>query len=292
MSLMQRVDVHQHLWPAQLVDALRARSKPPYLRDWTLTTAGEPPYEVDPQDHDPKRRADLDPDTRIIMSLSTPLGIEALDPHEGRPLLDAWHTGVGESPFDAWVAVSEIDPDLDGLRALLDDGFVGLQVSATALRSPRALEHLAPVLRVCERADAAVLVHPGPCAPTDGAPEWWAAVVDYPAQLQAAWWSWHAVGRTLLPTLRICFAAGAGLAPAHRERLEARGGGRLDADHGVFVDTSSYGRLGLDALRGSVGLDAIVLGSDRPYAEPIDALLDDADRAAIAVTNPARLLTG
>ena len=30
------IDVHQHLWPDELVDRLRARSKAPYLRGWTL----------------------------------------------------------------------------------------------------------------------------------------------------------------------------------------------------------------------------------------------------------------
>jgi len=46
------VDVHQHLWPDELVDRLRARSRAPYLRGWTLHTDGEPPYDVDPAGHD------------------------------------------------------------------------------------------------------------------------------------------------------------------------------------------------------------------------------------------------
>jgi hypothetical protein len=36
MMGLDAVDVHQHLWPVQLVDRLRARSRPPYLRGWTL----------------------------------------------------------------------------------------------------------------------------------------------------------------------------------------------------------------------------------------------------------------
>ena len=50
------VDVHQHLWPAPLVDRLRARARTPYLRGWTLYTRGEPAYEVDPSQHDVQRR--------------------------------------------------------------------------------------------------------------------------------------------------------------------------------------------------------------------------------------------
>ena len=34
------VDVHQHLWPPALLDALRARSAPPFLRGWTLSPRG------------------------------------------------------------------------------------------------------------------------------------------------------------------------------------------------------------------------------------------------------------
>ena len=57
----------------------------------------------------------------------------------------------------------------------------------------------------------------------------------------------------------------------------------------TYVDTSSYGRQGIDALTRVLGIDVIVLGSDRPYAEPADAQLGDAARHAISVTNPRRL---
>jgi hypothetical protein len=60
----------------------------------------------------------------------------------------------------------------------------------------------------------------------------------------------------------------------------------------VYVDTSSYGRQGIDALVRALGLDPIVLGSDRPYAGPTDPQLGEAAWHAISVTNPARLLKG
>ena len=53
------VDVHQHVWPGPLVEELRRRSRPPRLDGWTLITAGEPPFAVDPADHDVRRRAAL-----------------------------------------------------------------------------------------------------------------------------------------------------------------------------------------------------------------------------------------
>lgn len=291
-----RVDVHQHLWPPTLLDQLRRRTRAPMMRGWTLHTEGEAPYNVTAADHDPVRRAQLDAGTStVLVSLSTPLGIEALDPGAAQPLLDAWHAGVLElpAPFRGWAAVSEIDPDVGGLKDLLTSGFVGLQISASTFATPAAIEKIVPVLMLCEQLGRPVLVHPGP-VPVSGetVPAWWAAVVEYPAQLQRAWWAWHVAGRAMLPELRLCFVAGAGLAAVHHERFAARGGGRLVVDDDVFVDTSSYARQGIDALTRALGIDVIVLGSDRPYAEPAELHLGDAARHAVCVANPRRLLEG
>jgi hypothetical protein len=290
------VDVHQHLWPPEFVDALRARNTAPRLVGWTLHLAGEPPYTVDPAAHEPHRRSGLDRDIgRIVLGLSSPLGIEDLLPDDAEPLLLAWHKGILSLPeaFVAWAAVSHVEPDLSGLRALLDEGFVGLQVPANRMATPQAIESLAEVLRVCEQAGRPVLVHPGPVtSAASGTPAWWAPVVDYATQLQTAWWAWQAVGRSLLPHLRICFVAGAGLAPLHYERSAARGGPEWRADPDVFVDTSSYGRVGLDSLVRVLGVDALVLGSDRPYSAPTDPGLGAAATHAVRVANPRRLLQG
>ncbi len=293
---VRATDVHQHLWPAELLDALRRRSAPPMLRGWTLYTDNEPPFRVTPADHDATARAALDADRgRVLVSLSTPLGIEALAPDDAQPLLDAWHRGVGDlpAPFLGWAAVGDVEPDLDGLKGLLTGGFVGVQLSAAQLMSPTAIEACAPVLARCAELDRPVLVHPGPVrSPLADPPAWWAAVVDYPAQLHAAWWAWRCAGRALVPKLRICFAAGAGLAPLHHERFTGRGGGRQVVDRNVFVDTSSYGRQAIDGLTRALGIDVIVLGSDRPYGEPAVLHLGDAAQFAVCSANPDRLLEG
>ena len=39
-----------------------------------------------------------------------------------------------------------------------------------------------------------------------------------------------------------------------------------------------------------LGIDALVLGSDRPYGEPLAEFLGDAATHAVRVTNPTRLL--
>jgi hypothetical protein len=296
------VDLHQHLWPEALVERLRARSRFPYLRGWTLYTQGEAPYEIEAGHHDVPDRLRQNAHDGIglaCLSLSAPLGIESLRGPSAAALLDAWHEGVAALPegFGAWTSVSSVEPDLEGLASLLDAGFVGVQVPATDVRRPAGWARLAPVLAVAEATGRPVLVHPGPEAPdprADALPAWWPAVVGYAAQLQAAWWAWQAGDvRSSHPSLRVVFAAGAGLAPVHHERHVARGGTTGAVDPLLHVDTSSYGPQGLDALVRVLGIDALVLGSDRPYAAPVAAEhghWGEAATRAVRVTNPRRAL--
>jgi hypothetical protein len=293
------VDVHQHLWPPALVEQLRRRCTAPRLDGWTLHLPGEPPYDVRPADHDITLRRQQEAADVVVLSLSSPLGLEDL-PDAG-DLLDTWHDGAAElpEPFGAWAAAGRAEPDPAGLQDLLvDRGFRGLQVPATWLATPQDLEAVAPLLAVAEAAGRPVLVHPGPVSTgsQQSLPGWWPALVPYVAQLHAAWWTWHVAGRSLLPDLRVCFAAGAGLAPIQHERLAARGGRLTEPgralDAGVFVDTSSYGPQAVDALVRVLGIDAIVLGSDRPYADPAALALGPAAERAITSTNPTRLLEG
>jgi nucleotide-binding universal stress UspA family protein len=293
---MSAADLHQHLWPEPFVELLRSRRRAPYLRGWKLVTEGEPSYEIRPRDHEVDRRMEQDRAAGIglaCVSLSAPLGIESLPSDESGALLDAWHEGALDLPghFAAWASVTTAEPDVVGLAERLSGPFVGVQLPATTLGSPAGWHAAGAVLRVAELADKPVFVHPGPVPPVAGVPSWWAPVVGYVAQLQAAWWAWHAFGgRSQFPRLRLVFAAGAGLAPAHHERLTARGGqfGPVDAD--VFVDTSSYAAQGLDALVRALGIDVLVLGSDRPYAEPLASLLGEAATQAVRVANPRRAL--
>jgi hypothetical protein len=126
---------------------------------------------------------------------------------------------------------------------------------------------------------------------------WWAAVVPYVQQLHAAWFAFRAYGRPAYPRLRVCFTALAGLAPLHGERLAARGGtdplARGVVDSRLFVETSSYGNRAVESVVRVLGVDTLVFGSDRPYAQPhSDFGLGEAARHVIRVTNPARLLHG
>ncbi len=297
---MAVIDMHQHLWPAPLVEALRTRRVPPRLRGWTLELSGEPAYVVDPRAHDVAvRRAQAIEDglDLALVSLSSPLGIESLAPEEANVLLEAYHDGVLglPAPFGGWAAACLTAVDPAALERELARGFVGLQLPATALQDGAGYERVAPLLDVLERQGRPLLMHPGPVDRTAGAgapgnPDWWPAMVSYVQQMHGAWFAFRVHGRPRHPRLRVCFALLAGLAPLHGERFVARAGERNDVDRDVFLDVSSYGTRAVDAIVRVLGIDALVNGSDRPYAEPVDLGLGAAATHAVRSANVLRLL--
>jgi hypothetical protein len=150
---------------------------------------------------------------------------------------------------------------------------------------------MAPLLDEAERAGKPVLVHPGPAPECDpGLPPWWAALGPYVSQLHQSWLAWHVSGRPRHQRLRIAFVALAGLAPLHHERLAARGGALGPVDPHVFYESSSYGTRAIDAMVRVVGVDPIVHGSDRPYAESADPGLGAAFAHAMFTANPRALI--
>jgi len=295
-------DIHQHLWPESLIAALRARSTPPRLRGWTLELAGEGEYAVDPGAHDADDRAELarsDGLDLALVSLSSPLGIESLTPAEAGDLIDAYHEGALAlpEPFGAWAAACLTAVDAGALSRELGRGFVGLQLPATALLDRAGYENAGPLLEVLEDARLPLMIHPGLVAreTADGQPAWWPAIVSYVQQMHAAWFAFRVHGRPRHPRLRVCFALLAGLAPLHGERFAARAGADVAGDRGVvdpgvFLDVSSYGTRAVDATVRVVGIDALVNGSDRPYAEPASLELGPAALHAIRSANAMRLL--
>ncbi|MEV0094734.1 amidohydrolase [Streptomyces sp. NPDC050738] len=293
-------DVHQHIWPQAFIDLLRTRTTAPRLDGWTLHLPGEPPYEVNPDDHDIAARTALarteDALDLALVSLSSPLGIEYLPPAEAEPLVAAFHDGALAlpAPFGVWASAPLVAPDPDALTRTLDRGCAGLQLPATALLDEAGWLHCTPLLEALVQSGKPLFVHPGAAPPAPpGTPAWWPALVPYVHQLHASWYAFRAFGRPRHPTLRVCFAALAGLAPLHGERLAARGGGRGDIDFDVFYETSSYGTRAVDALVRTTGIDVIVSGSDRPYALPTTPDLGAAAAThALRTANPSRLLNG
>src|SRR5579859_2341073 len=283
-----------------MIEELRRRSRPPRLDGWTLLTSNEPPFEVNPADHDPAGRARQaigDGTGLAVIGLSSPLGIEYLGPDDAEPLLDAYHDGIAAlgAPFAGWAAASLSRIDAPALAGQLDRGFIGLQLPATAVGDESGYLRCGPLLDVLAERDLPLFIHPGPAAEVPGGgPSWWAPLVPYIQQMHAAWFAFRAYGRPAYPRLRVCFTALAGLGPLHGERLAARGGAdappRGAIDPGAYVETSSYGSRAIDSVVRVLGVDMLVFGSDRPYARPADPGLGEAAAHAIRATNPAQLL--
>jgi 6-methylsalicylate decarboxylase len=290
-----QIDVHQHLWPPAMIEALRRRTEPPRLRGWTLELKGSPRYDLDPRDHDLSVRAAQacrDGLDAVLISPSSPLGIESLPRAEADELLEAYNEGVLTFPplFRPWAAMRLARPDPAWLGEALARGFVGLQLPASALLDENGYRCAAPLLEVLAEAEHPLLIHPGPTPRVPRAPGWWAAMVPYVQQMHAAWFAFRLLGRPRYPHLRVCFAMLAGLAPLHVERFAARSGERSVLDENAFVETSSYATRAVDATVRVLGIDVIVNGSDRPYADPTTTDLGAAASAAIRSTNPLRLL--
>jgi hypothetical protein len=285
------VDVHQHLWPEPFVELLARRRRPPRLSGSVLELAGERESEVDLGAHDLAARLALLDRCEIdvaVVSLPPTLGFDSLPEDEGAELVAAYEQGI--------LALSAASGNrLVPLSAgAARDGFAGACIGARELAD---LDGLASMLDELERRDAYLFVHPGPAYPPRGAPAWWPAVVEYTAQMQAAYAIWLAEGAERWPELRVVFAILAGGGPFQLERLISRGvSGRGLLHENVFFETASYGRRALDLCLATFGVGQLLFGSDAPVIDPVPTLdavrsFGDAVRDALCNQNPSRLLT-
>lgn len=283
------IDIHRHLWPDELIGALGARTTPPYLSGSTLVTS-EGRFVVDLPAHGAAaciRDIDGDGIDIAVVSLQPTLGVSALPEDETAEITTAYDGGVQRL----------VSSSKGRLRAFSSggvyDGFAGLCVAANSLSD---LEQLAPLANELARRGQILFVHPGPAKPPQSAPLWWAPIVDYTAQMQAAFAAWLAGGAELWPTLPVVFAILAGGALFQLERLSSRGVDvrRLDVGN-VYFDTASYGRLSLELCLAALGVERIVYGSDAPVigAEATLAAVNALGKVtadAICRKNPASLL--
>jgi predicted TIM-barrel fold metal-dependent hydrolase len=283
-------DVHQHLWPEAFVAALSARAEPPRLAGRDLYLDGEPVWPLDLELHELENRLalldrwDLD---RAVVSLQPTLGLERLPPDEADDLARVWEAGILEL---ARASQGRIVPLAARQPA---EGFAGLCVAASELLELDALE---PRLEALGRSGGFLFVHPGSANAPAGAPDWWTAIVDYTAQMQAAYASWLAAGAAHWPELDVVFAILAGGAPFQLERLAARGvderGAMLPR---VWFDTATYGRRAMDLMLSTFGVDRMIFGSDIPVVDPrpgVEAVRSFGEAVATAVFsgNPHQLL--
>lgn len=278
---MTSYDIHQHLWPEPLIRTLETRRERPRLRNAVLELV-DGDWPVDVRDYELDRRlAALDRDEIDVAVVSCPptLGLD-------EALLTAYHDGIREV-----VAASGGRVEAFASDAALD-GFVGACISAERLAR---LDALAPLLDELERGDGVLFVHPGPAATPDGAPPWWAAVVGYTAQMQAAFAAWMARPPGTWPELRVVFAILAGGAPFQLERYASRGvDSRSLLDPNVYLDTASYADRALELTLAAYGVNQLLYGSDAPVIDPEPTLrsirgFGDAVADAVCRDNPNRL---
>jgi 6-methylsalicylate decarboxylase len=283
------VDVHQHLWPDSLVELLARRRRPPRLEGSTLQVAGEPPVQVELAAHTLEARLallDRHGIERAVVSLPPTLGAGALADGEWEEICETYEQGILELAR----ASERIVPLAARWSA---EGFAGACIGASELLD---LELLAPRLDELEQRGGFLFVHPGPSPARERTPEWWSAVVDHTAQMQAAYAMWLDGGVERWPRLDVVFAILAGGGPFQLERFQSRGvSGRGLLYDTVYFETASYGRRALELCLTTYGVGRVVLGSDAPGLDPelaLDAVrgFGDAVAEAICSTNPSRLL--
>jgi hypothetical protein len=283
-------DIHQHLWPPSFLSALSARSQPPRLHGRALELAGAPTWELDVESHDLDTRLalmdrlELD---RAVVSLQPTLGIDQLPSEEALELTETWEAGILELADAAGgriVPLASREPR---------DGFAGLCVAGAELLD---LDALAPRLDALTQSSRFLFVHPGAAATSPGAPSWWTAIVDYTAEMQAAYIAWLVAGAARWPELDVVFAILAGGAPIQLERMAARGIDERSAMlPQIWFDTASYGRRALDLVMSTYGVERMLFGSDMPVVDPgpaLDAIrsFGEAVTDAVLTTNPSKLL--
>jgi hypothetical protein len=217
---------------------------------------------------------------RAVVSLQPTLGVD-------RELMETWEDGILELAAAAGgriVPLAACEPR---------HGFTGLCVSGAELLD---LNALAPRLDALTKRDGWLFVHPGPAVTPAGMPPWWPAVVDYTAEMQAAYVAWLAVGAARWPELDVVFAILAGGAPIQLERMVARGVDERSAmlPH-IWFDMATYGRRALDLAMSTFGVEPMLFGSDIPILDPLAAIevvrsFGEAVTEATLKNNPGRLM--
>ncbi|MCY7303017.1 MAG: amidohydrolase [Thermoleophilia bacterium] len=286
---MRAIDVHQHLWPAAFIEALRERDGIPRL-DGSMLVLPEGTYEVDLGDHLLGRRlsqldaAEIDV---AVVSLQPTMGLETLPADERGHLERVWEDGALELSSESGGRIVPL------AASRPREGFAGVSVGADTFDD---LDPLAPVLDAL-RGSGFLFVHPVAGRAVPGAPVWWPAVVDYTAQMQRAYFAWLAGGQSRWPDVNIVFAILAGGAPIQLERLASRGVDvRSVLYSNVFFDTSSYGRRALEVCVETFGVEQLVHGSDAPVIDPATTLraireFGESVERLVTLDNPNRLLT-
>jgi hypothetical protein len=283
-------DLHQHLWPAPFVAALRERVSPPRLVGDELVTA-EGTFAIALEDHEPEERLralDRDEVEVAVLSLQPSLGLDGLAADERIELEDVWAASVLElvtASAGRFLAFSPTD---------VRPGFAGVSLGSSSFAD---FDRSARLLDAAAAAGSAIFVHPDLGGPADpGRPPWWEWVNGYPARMQSAYLAWLAFGRERWPTLRVLFAMLGGGGPFQLERLARRGiDVRSVLDPNTYFDVSTHGRRAMELCIETFGVEQLAYGSDTPVVDPaptLDAVrgFGDAVTHVLQSETPARFL--
>jgi hypothetical protein len=287
---MTTYDLHQHLWPARFVTALRERSEPPHLvGDELITREGR--FTIDLHAHDPEgrlRALDRDGLHVAVLSLQPSLGLDALPDEERAALEDVWADSVLElvqASAGRFLAFSPTD---------VRPGFVGISLGSSSFAD---LEGACPQLDAAAAEGCPVFVHADIAGAADPArPEWWEWVHGYPARMQLAYLAWLGMGRGRWPTLRVLFSMLGGGGPFQLERLARRGiDVRSTLDPNTFFEVSTHGRRAIELCIETFGVGQLAYGSDTPVVDPLPTLdavrgFGDAVTHILQTDTPTRLL--
>ena len=288
---MPTYDLHQHLWPASFVSALRERTTPPFLaRDELVTREGR--FRLELAQHDPEARLHALDRSGIdvaALTLQPSLGLDDVSDDERAVLEEAWVDGVAELVAASSGRLLAFSPS----RARA--GFVGISLGSSSFAD---FDRSAPVLDAAAEANTLVFVHPDAGRAADPSrPDWWEWVVGYPSRMQEAYLAWLATGRERWPTLRVLFAMLGGGGPFQLERLARAGSDvRSALDPNAFFDVSTHGRRAIELCIETFGVHQLVYGSDTPVIDPqptLDAVRGFGDAVADVLQSetPTRLLT-
>ena len=118
-----RYDVHQHLWPEEVLRELSRRDAPPWIRDGNFQAPGLPPMAAPAAHHDLDQRLDW------LDAAGVDVAVVSLSPTDGfdTHLQELWHTGILRV---AAASGGRIRPLASGRRRA---GFAGVAVAADAV---------------------------------------------------------------------------------------------------------------------------------------------------------------
>ncbi|MCW2882560.1 MAG: Aminocarboxymuconate-semialdehyde decarboxylase [Sphaerisporangium sp.] len=324
---MKVVDIHAHVIPPSLVDAMRDGHAPDGIRlesdEGRLTVVHRQGYRYPLLDefHDVTARLstmDAQGVDTAVLSVAPPLFLYWMDAAEGteaaRVVNDAVAGMVAQVPdrFAGLATLPLQDPEAAARelrRCVREHGFRGAQVGAHAEGVPLDDERLRPVLAAAAEMAVPLVIHPYYVGSSPGLDDF------YLTNLQGNPWQTAVSASRLilsgtldaLPDLDLVLVHGGGHLPyqvgrldhGHRVRPEARGCDRPPSDYlrRFHYDTLTHSPEATGWLIEQVGADRVVFGTDMPFDMGGGSLdqqlagvhLPEAARAAIAHANADRI---